>query len=772
MKKWITILFLSFSFITLSFGQDDFINALNDKLSKFTSTYINEDVFTITNSQFYEPKQYIEFKSQIRNWKGNNNIKSKYLHVYLTNNQGRIIIWRKYLIKEETVCNKIYIPENIISGVYYLVASTDKNNFQNIYFKTVYISKNKFSEVNNIVRYNRDYYFPGDTVQIEIRLVNIFGKHLKNKKINYSILSQDEKIDNGQVKTNKSGVVKLIFVIPEDISNSLLKFEFKYNYASNKQSFMSFCKIANKTLNIEFYPEGGTLINKYNSLLAFKITDSTGFPIKTIGILKNSNKMYRLESNKDGIGFISFIPDFNSSYKIKLNQPKDLTLKYKFPKIDTSGTTLKVENINEDYVTAIFSSSDLNDTLFTYWILDQNGIIKWGAKVRTLGTTNYNIPCDSLSHDFARITVFNKNQEILNERIIFIPKDLDMVKISSEINNINDSVQIKLNLSSEEKHNTYYSSLSIINKAYFDSTIINDFIQYYTTDPQIFHKEYTPGLYSNNGNIDYKEIEKISLTFKNNYIQWDSIIRQEKNNVLKNQEIGLKKLRQENNKHLEELYSRKIKEYNNYRNYNSLLTIRELNFNNISRNQDLYINGIKKIKESNRQSSNKKNLVIKKLQNSDFSLEQAIMQLKPYETDHYGHIIFRGHSSMYYEQGALIIVDGAKIGNNISDLRSIPSSSIADIKILLTPYETISYFTLYSSIIDIKTTVGKKIDDKDIKRSQTNIFQQNFLWSSNIEISSSDQINLKLKKSKNNSMLIFIGLNKLYSPFYYVLDIK
>lgn len=764
MKKRSIILTLLFSIISACYGQCDFVDSLNHLLNKFSSSYVKEDIFTITNSQFYEPGQNIEFKSIIRNWHGNVNIKSNYLDIYLTNDHGKKITESKFLIEDDYVSNIINIPLNINSGIYYLYASTNKNNLPNNYFKPILISKDKFQEVNTIIRYNKDYFFPNDTIQIKLKLFNVFGKNLRNKKIKYSIISQIEKLEKGHVITNIKGEADIQYIVPEYLKDSILKFEFNYKYASNNQSFISYCKIANNQLKINFYPEGGTLINNNISKLAFKILDYNGFPIKAVGFLKSNSKSYTFNTNADGIGLVEFRPDINSTYNIELIYPKNCTLDYKFPNINTKGTSVKVENINEENLTVILRSSVITDTLNTFLILDQNGEIKWDTTINLSEHKTYEIPCASLSHGLARITIFDINQNILNERIVFIPKYHNITKTSSDINYNKDSVNIKLNIKTQHKNFEYNLLTSIVNRAYFDNSIIDEYIQYYSIDPQCFDKEFSPFLYYNNGEVNYIEIDKIALTLSNKYIKWDTIINQRKEYISK----SLKKI---NN--TKDLYNDRVMEFHNFKNYNLLLTKRELFFNNIYTNENLYIKRIKEIKKSYNKSDSYKILIIEQLQNSNLSLEQAIKKIKHFDTDIYGHIIFRGHNSMLYEKGALIIVDGVKLGNTVSHLKYITSSSVEDIQILTSPYETNNYFTTYSSIIDIKTNVGKKIYDVDFKtnKKQIDIFQQNFLWSPNNKFYTSDQVNFKLKKM-NNATLIMLGYNKNNSPFYYTVEIK
>ncbi len=88
---------------------------------------------------------------------------------------------------------------------------------------------------------------------------------------------------------------------------------------------------------------------------------------------------------------------------------------------------------------------------------------------------------------------------------------------------------------------------------------------------------------------------------------------------------------------------------------------------------------------------------------SDFSLMDIIMQIKPYHLEN-GKITFgmRAMNSINFQEGALIVVDGVKLGSDASILNTIPVQDIAHINILTSAMDIQRYSALNSvGVIEI-----------------------------------------------------------------------
>ena len=171
--------------------------------------------------------------------------------------------------------------------------------------------------------------------------------------------------------------------------------------------------------DIQFFPEGGNLVNGIPSTIGFKATDQYGKGVNFKGIIidKNNDTVARFEPYKFGMGHLSFTPDNHNSYKaiIKL---KDKTLVEDLPNIRDNGYTLNVKDggNNQLQVTVITNLPDGNIFLFAH----TRGVIKdVETAVISSGKAVFAIDKSKLGDGISHITIFNSQRQPVCERLYF-----------------------------------------------------------------------------------------------------------------------------------------------------------------------------------------------------------------------------------------------------------------------------------------------------------------------------------------------------------------
>ena len=171
--------------------------------------------------------------------------------------------------------------------------------------------------------------------------------------------------------------------------------------------------------DIQFFPEGGNLVNGIPSTIGFKATDQYGKGVNFKGIIidKNNDTVARFEPYKFGMGHFSFTPDNHNSYKaiIKLN---DKTLVEDLPNIRDNGYTLNVKDggNNQLQVTVITNLPDGNIFLFAH----TRGVIKdVETAVISSGKAVFAIDKSKLGDGISHITIFNSQRQPVCERLYF-----------------------------------------------------------------------------------------------------------------------------------------------------------------------------------------------------------------------------------------------------------------------------------------------------------------------------------------------------------------
>jgi|GEM_PF-4530532 len=106
----------------------------------------------------------------------------------------------------------------------------------------------------------------------------------------------------------------------------------------------------NKTVkNIEFYPEGGTLLEEVKLKIAFKAKDSVGKPVKINGLIQDSTgkTIVSFQSEKNGTGYFYLNPGKGMTYYALVNNSNGKPSRFALPRIHQDGISLSINQRND-----------------------------------------------------------------------------------------------------------------------------------------------------------------------------------------------------------------------------------------------------------------------------------------------------------------------------------------------------------------------------------------------------------------------------------------
>jgi len=199
---------------------------------------------------------------------------------------------------------------------------------------------------------------------------------------------------------------------------------------------------------INFFPEGGHLINGLKSTLSYKITNSEGVPVDdAVVTIENElgNDLIKSTPFHDGMGSFEFIPNNQIKYKV---DAKIAGIKYipDFPFIEEKGITLTVNPLNNSRIFYSINRQETEDKIIPeiFIIAQINGNVVYSERIKLEElVTGGAIAKKNIPHGVLTITVFNNNMFPLAERVVYIKKEQF---VSPQI------VIEKLNLSAKAKN--------------------------------------------------------------------------------------------------------------------------------------------------------------------------------------------------------------------------------------------------------------------------------------------------------------------------------
>jgi TonB-dependent SusC/RagA subfamily outer membrane receptor len=183
--------------------------------------------------------------------------------------------------------------------------------------------------------------------------------------------------------------------------------------------------ITNKP-DIQFFPEGGTLVEGIQTKVAFKAIGKNGLAIDVNGVLvdKSNKQVGTFESSHLGMGYFTFLPEKDNVYKALLTFSDGSQNMVDLPKPEASGISLSVTN---DSASAISISIKANSPYYQanrnkYYLV----VIYSGGKAMTYSSKQedlimtLNIEKKVLQTGVVPISLFSEDGVPLCERLIFV----------------------------------------------------------------------------------------------------------------------------------------------------------------------------------------------------------------------------------------------------------------------------------------------------------------------------------------------------------------
>jgi hypothetical protein len=177
--------------------------------------------------------------------------------------------------------------------------------------------------------------------------------------------------------------------------------------------------------NIDFFPEGGDLVNNLRSKVAFRVSDQYGKGMDCQALLMNSNQdtIGSFRSFKFGMGSFSFTPKPHDSYKAVLTFPDGKQVEKELPLAHQRGYVMHLERKGAgqlEIMVQCASDSPPQPNQLVYLFIHTRESIKWvGSKAIQNGEAVFSVDSSSLGDGISHITVFNNNREPVCERLYF-----------------------------------------------------------------------------------------------------------------------------------------------------------------------------------------------------------------------------------------------------------------------------------------------------------------------------------------------------------------
>ncbi len=285
------------------------------------------------------------------------------------------------------------------------------------------------------VHVDRDAYITGETIWMSAYCVDA-AVHIPvdlSKVLNVELIDESGKpVKQTRIRLAEGLGMGQIFVSPDIVSghyvlraytnwmknfSSDLVFE-KELWVVNPSSITTNESVVNESLDINFFPEGGTLVSGLKSKVAIKVTDHYGNGVSLTGIVydREDNEITEFTTSELGYGYFYLTPESTNSYTARILQDS-IIKKFQLPEIQESGMTIAVRNSNSGgWNITVDQTRGFVDN--SYLVVHARGVLKNLIPLDS-SKKDFNIRENELPEGISHITLFNNSFVPMCERLIF-----------------------------------------------------------------------------------------------------------------------------------------------------------------------------------------------------------------------------------------------------------------------------------------------------------------------------------------------------------------
>jgi hypothetical protein len=174
--------------------------------------------------------------------------------------------------------------------------------------------------------------------------------------------------------------------------------------------------------DVQFFPEGGNLVDGLQSKIAFKVTDQYGKGINCKGIIINQKKdtVTSFKSLRFGMGGFLLTPVKDAEYKAIITLEDNQTITQLLPVAYSAGYVMQVTNVDSNLISVEVNSGNNDDNSPIYLLAQTRQTIKEAqVKMFQKNKVQFFLDRNKLGDGVSQFTLFNKARQPVCERLYF-----------------------------------------------------------------------------------------------------------------------------------------------------------------------------------------------------------------------------------------------------------------------------------------------------------------------------------------------------------------
>ena len=414
---------------------NEFLQTLRDENESYNKFFPEERVYLQFDKSFYSPGETVWFSGWIADGQSFlPSTQSEIMHVELVNPQGNVMSNLQLISKDGRCSGDFTIDEGMPGGLYKVRAFTNwmKNETDSVRFeKTIQVQRVILPRLKMKLDFEKKAFGAGDEVVAKLKLNTNANQPLSNFPFHYKAALRGDQFTEGASATSNNGEMFIRFKLPAKLKTADGLLNVMIDYEGQTESVSRSIPILLNTVKMQFFPEGGDLVEGIESTVAFEAKNEFGKAADVEGFVsgEDGKPIAQFASYHNGMGSFNLNPQDGKNYRVHITKPVGVEDVFEIPAAKADGYVLHADVSNENEVALNISSNKMENLNL---VGQTRGKIYFTSVIKAVaGKNTIKIPASLFPEGVAQFTVFDSKGVQRCERLVFLNKKEGM-KLSIE----------------------------------------------------------------------------------------------------------------------------------------------------------------------------------------------------------------------------------------------------------------------------------------------------------------------------------------------------
>ena len=176
---------------------------------------------------------------------------------------------------------------------------------------------------------------------------------------------------------------------------------------------------------LQFFPEGGDMVENISSIIAFKAINTAGLPVNVSGKINNKNgqAVANFSTEHDGMGKVYLVPAPGEAYTAEWKDPLGITQFTQLPLAKTKGIVLSVHKESGSWsfsVERAVTGEQQFKKVIVVATMYQHVVFRAVVNFLERKKVTAHLPVIKFPSGVLQLTIFDINQQPIAERVLFV----------------------------------------------------------------------------------------------------------------------------------------------------------------------------------------------------------------------------------------------------------------------------------------------------------------------------------------------------------------